>query len=362
MFRLRPRIYIGLLVAAIVYWLLSFFIVSLGVLLDSGEWRFLWQRFGAYSLSIIPAYLTGIVIYAMFTARHAARWPFFILAFALTSFLHGALYTLMYKYAVPLDYFRSMSFWQLTLSVTLVNCTLAGVWQLIIVTWVMARKAIDNEHRAAKAENLAQSAQLEMLRYQLNPHFLFNTLNSISSLVVEKRNDDAEDMIMKLSQFLRRSLDTDPTDLITVEAELEAIDRYLSIEQNRFSDRLTVHVSASPDARNLLLPPLILQPLIENTIKHAVSGATDAIHIEISARIVDGYLVLSVADNGPGLPDVSLKEGDLKEGALKEGVGLGNIRMRLSLLFGRDSDLTLTTRDEGGTAATITMPRIEAAQ
>ncbi|GGD12134.1 sensor histidine kinase [Aquisalinus flavus] len=352
MFRLRPRIYIGLLIAAIVYWLLSFSIVSLGVLLDSGEWRFLGQRFGTYGLSIIPAYFTGVIIYALFTARHAARWPFFILAFIINSVLHGALYAVMYKFAVPLEYFRSMSFWQLTLSVSLVNCTLAGVWQLIIVTWVMARKAIDNEHRATKAENLAQSAQLEMLRYQLNPHFLFNTLNSISSLVVERRNDDAEDMIMKLSEFLRRSLDTDPTDLITVAAELEAIDRYLSIEQNRFSDRLTVKVSASPDTCALLLPPLILQPLIENTIKHAVSGATDAVHIDISARIEDGNLVLSVADNGPGLP----------REVPKEGVGLGNIRMRLSLLFGTDSDLTLMTRHEGGTAATITMPRIEAAQ
>ena len=351
MFRLESRVVIGVLVAALVYWFFNFSIVTLGVLLDSGEWRFFWQRFSAYGLSAIPSYISGLLIYSTFSTRHPMRWVVFVAAFVVSSACHGALYAMIYKYAMPLEYFAKMGFWQLALSVSLVNFTLAGVWQLIIVTWVMANKAIENERRAARAENLAQSAQLEMLRYQLNPHFLFNTLNSISSLVVEKRTEDADDMIVKLSQFLRRSLDTDPTDLVPVSAELDAIDRYLSIEQKRFSDRLTVNVWSEPGTRELLLPPLILQPLIENAIKHAVAPAARLVHLEICSRLENGYLVIDVADNGPGLGD----------GVLEEGVGLGNIRMRLSLLFGKDADLTLFDKHDGGCVATIIMPRIEAA-
>jgi anti-sigma regulatory factor (Ser/Thr protein kinase) len=167
-----------------------------------------------------------------------------------------------------------------------------------------------------------------MLRYQLNPHFLFNTLNAISTLILDKDTQLANSMVMKLSRFLRYSLDNDPMQQVTVAEELESLQLYLDIEKVRFGDRLTLHFNVTPDAQDALMPSLLLQPLVENSIKYAVSQSISGGSIAVSAAVSDGCLQLSVADDGPGL---DLRHGRLPKGG---GVGLANTRERLSQVYG----------------------------
>ncbi|MEX2489845.1 MAG: histidine kinase [Pseudomonadales bacterium] len=186
----------------------------------------------------------------------------------------------------------------------------------------------EEKAKSIKAESMAHEAQLRMLRYQLNPHFLFNTLNAISTLIIDKNTATANAMVSKLSNFLRYSLDKDPMKKVDVEHEIDTMKLYLEIEQLRFDDRLDVEFDIEDHARKALVPSLLLQPLVENSIKYAVAQSENGGKIEISARVIDGDLQLQVSDNGPGL--------DTTDGALPEfrGVGLANTRHRLRELYG----------------------------
>lgn len=179
---------------------------------------------------------------------------------------------------------------------------------------------------ALQATAMAHQAQLKMLRYQLNPHFLFNTLNAISTLVLDGQNATANRMVSGLSAFLRHSLDSDPMQRVPLGEELEAVARYLAIEQLRFGERLAVAVDASAEARRARVPSLILQPLIENCIKHAVARRIEGGRIAIAARVQGGELHVAVRDDGPGLPAAPAPDGC--------GVGLANTRERLQVLYG----------------------------
>ena len=143
----------------------------------------------------------------------------------------------------------------------------------------------EEQLKRAKAESMAHEAQLKMLRYQLNPHFLFNTLNSISSLVNKRDDSRANEMILQLSDFLRHSLYIDPVEGITLKEELDALHLYLRIEQARFGDRLSVHLDVSSDAEQLNVPSMILQPLVENAIKYAIAPCEEGGEIKISAGL-----------------------------------------------------------------------------
>lgn len=193
------------------------------------------------------------------------------------------------------------------------------------------RAALKQELQLTQALANAQEAQLAALRYQLNPHFLFNALNSISALIVTKRNSEAELMTDKLSGFLRSSLNADPGELIPLEEELALTEEYLDIESVRFGDRLQVDVDCSPGACEALIPSFLVQPLVENAIKHGVARSSGPTEIAISGEIVDGLLLLrvanSVADEPTGPEPVS------------GGVGLANVRRRLDAIYGKAADL-----------------------
>ncbi|MBC7984897.1 MAG: histidine kinase [Candidatus Obscuribacterales bacterium] len=178
-----------------------------------------------------------------------------------------------------------------------------------------------------RAMALAQAAQLKMLRYQLNPHFLFNTLNAISTLILDKQNPLANTVVTRLGNFLRYTLDQDPMKTVTLTQELDAIGLYLDIERLRFGARLTVEVNVTPPAGEAAVPSLILQPLIENAIKYAVAPREQGGVLKISGRIEADLLSLRVEDNGPGLIDTSRIDNSL-------GVGLRNTRERLQVLYG----------------------------
>ena len=187
---------------------------------------------------------------------------------------------------------------------------------------------------ALRAVALAQEAQVKMLRYQLNPHFLFNTLNAISTLVLDGQGKVANQAIGRLSEFLRYTLDQDPMKRVTLRQELDALNLYLGIEQLRFGERLKLEFEVDDAACSGLVPSLILQPLVENSLKYAVAPREEGGRLRIIARREGDRLRLVVADDGPGLPvGVELGEG--------RGVGFRNTRERLAALYGEHQSLAV---------------------
>jgi len=228
----------------------------------------------------------------------------------------------------------------------------------VILAWVGLYAGIkyyqqlqQQTREALAATAMAHQAQLKMLRYQLNPHFLFNTLNAISTLVLDRDMDTANRIVQALSAFLRHSLDADPMQRVTLKQEMDAINLYLGIEKLRFAERLHVTTDIGPECWSALLPGLLLQPLVENSIKHAVARQVEGGTLTLSARVAGGKLVLSVADDGPGCP--ALDGNDLPNG---NGVGLVNTRERLRVLYGSDQSFEIRNRPEGGLVVTIVLP------
>ena len=223
-------------------------------------------------------------------------------------------------------------------------------WTAGYVGIKLARQLQHEKETALHATAMAHQAQLRMLRYQLNPHFLFNTLNAISTLVLDGRRDQANGMVGALSGFLRYSLDSDPEQRVTLDQEIESVRRYLCIEQVRFDDRLRVGIMVTPEAASALVPSLILQPLIENAIKFAVSRREEGGRIEIVAHTVDGALEITLRDDGPGSVDYAPKSGG------GHGVGLANTRERLRVLYGEHQSFTIRTCEPRGTLVTLRLP------
>ncbi len=205
----------------------------------------------------------------------------------------------------------------------------------------------------------ASSAQLEMLRYQLNPHFLFNTLNSISTLVLLKQTERANAMLSRLSSFLRYSLVGEREGLATVAQETEALKLYLDIERTRFEERLRATFEITPEAMEARLPSLILQPIIENAVKYAVTPAEDGADIAVDIRVVthgaDPRLIITVADTGPGI-DFAALQGEAPMTTSGTGVGLPNIRDRLAQAYGDDHRFELEPNDPRGLIVLIDIP------
>ncbi|TFI59096.1 histidine kinase [Sphingomonas parva] len=208
--------------------------------------------------------------------------------------------------------------------------------------WSAAR-----DRQLAEARERAQQAQLTALRYQLNPHFLFNTLNSISALIVTRRNDDAEEMTEKLSRFLRTSLAFDPSELVPVDEELSLVEEYLDIEAVRFGRKLSIALSCEPAAGGQLIPGFLVQPLVENAVKHGVAPARGLVTIRIAARLEGGMVCIRVENDRVDLPE--------EESSAGAGVGLANVRRRLEAVYGAAASLT-TDADERLFSAEIRIP------
>jgi len=201
------------------------------------------------------------------------------------------------------------------------------------------------ERRAAALRAAAQSAELRALRYQINPHFLFNTLNSLSALVMSSRRDAAEKMIGNLSAFFRVSLAGDPTADIALSDEVFLQQLYLEIEGVRFPDRLRAMFDVADALRDLPVPGMILQPLVENAVKHGAAKSRDPVTIRIAAFAEDGWLHLSVENDGGASADP----------AARNGIGLQNVRDRLAARYGDEARLT-TMPTASGYRAEITIP------
>lgn len=224
---------------------------------------------------------------------------------------------------------------------------------LVMTTW---RKLRMQTEAALAATAMAHQAQLKMLRYQLNPHFLFNTLNAISTLVLDRDNATANRMVQGLSAFLRHSLDADPMQRVTLKQEIDAIGLYLDIEKTRFAERLRVKIDVEPECWSALMPSLLLQPLVENAIKYAVAKRVEGGTLGLSAAREGDRMRLTVVDDGPGWPALARGEVASGEGTQGNSVGLANTRDRLRVLYGDRQSFEVRNRSEGGFMVTMTLP------
>lgn len=224
----------------------------------------------------------------------------------------------------------------------------------LLIAWAALYLALGNgeqlraaEYREGQYARAAKAAELRSLRYQVNPHFLFNTLNSLSALVMVGRTEQAERMIQSISRFYRHSLAGDPTTDMPLEDEIALQRHYLEIEAVRFPERLRCEFDIPDDLMSACVPGMILQPLVENSIKYAVSTTIRPVTIRITAREAGGFLVLTVADDGPG-------EGFANGGT---GIGIANVKSRLAARFGEDvAKVESGPLPAGGYATVLTMP------
>ncbi len=215
--------------------------------------------------------------------------------------------------------------------------------------WHHYEQSRQRELQAAALATELVRARLETLRMQINPHFLFNTLNTISALVHENP-EGAERMIARLSELLRRTLEHSDTQEVPLREEITFLQGYLEIEQMRFPDRLTVAFEIEPKTQDMLVPQLILQPLVENALRHGILPREEPGRIDVSARVTGGEtLELRVRDNGNGLPAPYLAPD-------REGIGLKNVRSRLAHLYGAAQSLSVRNLPEGGVEACLRLP------
>ncbi len=268
----------------------------------------------------------------------------------LLAVLHGTVFALVYPpvMGMPFGLARQLRGVPSILIAFLVS-NLLTYWGVVGICWTMQALKLSRERelRSSQLEAQLAGARLERLQTQLHPHFLFNALNSVLPLVFRDR-DAAALTISRLEELLRRSLEADAAQLVPLSRELEFLEMYLEIQKTRFQDRLRVAFDVPADLRGARVPNLILQPIVENAIKHGVSAQPGAGSVEISARRLNGMLVLTVRDDGPGLTESPRTGGS--------GLGLANTRERLQQLYGDDHRLALENAVSGGVEVTLGLP------
>ena len=307
-----------------------------------------------YSISLILA----VIYRQLISQRPLITWGVTVLVLPLAV----SLYAFIDSWVVGL--YRSdsgLSFAQLFLGAFYLDATLLGAWSSLYYATNFFLQIEEQNDQLLRLESQATSAQLAMLRYQLNPHFLFNTLNSISTLVLLKQTEPANAMLSRLSSFLRYTLINEPTGRVTVAQEVETLKLYLDIERMRFEERLRTIFRIDPASTNALLPSLLLQPLVENAIKYAVSPQESGAEITISVQAIGPNLRITVSDTGPGLQigdeDHRLSGVTFDGGEqVSTGVGLTNIRDRLGQAYGTAHRFETLEPPEGGFAVIIEIP------
>ena len=229
----------------------------------------------------------------------------------------------------------------------LMSATIVGV----VYGYLSLQRARRLEVAAAQLNEQLIKSQLDTLRAQINPHFLFNSLNSVAVLARRGKVVEVEHMVTRLADLLRHSLESSRTQLVTFRIELEAVRRYLDIEQIRFGDRLLITIDVADALLDRMVPSFLLQPLVENAVRHGPVDATSPLHIDVAAALRGGRLIITVSDDGAGLGT---------ETERTDGIGLANTRARLAGLYGEAASLTLSSGARGtGTLVTVEIPAPE---
>lgn len=273
---------------------------------------------------------------------------------ALCAYLAALAWTACYSLAIKLitAWEQGLPFalgdWQKLFNGGLYHAYILLAWSLLYFGIKHYRELQTQTERALQAEALAQQAQLQALRYQINPHFLFNTLNAVSTLVAQNETAAANRMIARLSEFLRLTLDGSDAQEVLLAAELDYVQRYLDIEQVRMGDRLRVRYKIAPEAQAVLVPVMILQPLVENAIRHSIAPRETGGRIEIVAHCTKEFLHLEVRDDG------AITAAEIA--TLQPCIGLTNTRARLQQLYGATHQFQLTAAPTGGLVVQLELP------
>ena len=241
-------------------------------------------------------------------------------------------------------------FAQLLLGALFKDGLLIGAWSALYYAINYFVRAEEQADQMMRLEAQATSAQLTMLRYQLNPHFLFNTLNSISTLVLLKQTDQANAMLSRLSSFLRFTLINEAAAKVPLTQEIETLKLYLDIEKMRFEERLRTFFKIEPAVQDALVPSLLLQPLVENAIKYAVTPKEEGADISVVAQLVGQRVRITVSDTGPGL------QPGQQDFTLSTGVGMANTRERLLQAYGDDQRFEHYVKAGGGFEVLLELP------
>ena len=262
--------------------------------------------------------------------------------------IHVVLFTLV---SIPFGWYSQLTpFWNkyLLLLLTFTPINVVFYWGVVVIDHALNyyQKLQERELRASQLEAQLVQSQLQVLKMQLHPHFLFNTLNAISALIRESP-DEAELMVSRLGDLLRMTLETAGLQEVPFKEELEFLKHYLDIEQTRFQDRLRVEMAIEPETLDGLVPSMILQPLVENSVRHGVAPRREGGCIKIHAWRDNSMFRLEVEDDGPGLSD---------DTPLKERVGLTNTRARVRNLYGDEHGLMLRNAAGGGLVVSLTIP------
>jgi len=358
--RLLQRRWFRALLCIVAWTIFALFLSSQMYLAYSrGETPIQYKRI--FFVELIYAYVwAGLTPLILLLARRfpieRRNWPRTIVVHLGASLLMGittrALHDLMLFFFVA-GYSSRFSLTKLLMNIYFMTDYGAMIyWLILLVSYAFnfQRRYREEEVRATRLEAQLAQAQLQALKMQLQPHFLFNTLHSVSALV-HKSPAAADKMIARLGDFLRQTLENGGAQEVSLQQELEFLKCYLEIERIRFEDRLTVQMNIDPQTLDAQLPNLILQPIVENAIRHGISPRTAPGRIEIEARRYNGILHVQVTDNGPGLST------DSNTGTIfKEGVGLANTQARLKQLYGDDHRLDLANTAKGGLTVILEIP------
>jgi signal transduction histidine kinase len=307
-----------------------------------------------FSLSLILAVIYGQVI----RQRPLVTWGSTALVLALATGVYAFIDSWVLQVAGAAT---DGNFASLFVGIYFIDLVLLGAWSALYYAINFFLQVEEQADRLERLEAQATSAQLAMLRYQLNPHFLFNTLNSISTLVLLKQSETANAMLTRLSSFLRHTLVTQPGGKVTVAQEMETLQLYLGIEQMRFEERQRSDFRVEPDAAKAQLPAMLLQPLVENAIKYGVSPQEEGAEIAIVAQVVGPRLRVTVSDTGPGMTMNNIEAGlpavrPTHARRDSTGVGLANIRDRLAQAYGEEHRFEIRSPESGGFSVLIELP------
>ena len=331
----------------LIFWVVSFGLATLTIYLDGKP------QWVAMSLMRIPPAILGLwfcyLIHLLLRNKRLTTTKSRLIALALVAPVLAEIFAWANYFAVawvdPSANLNDLN-WAGAIRTVLFWTWFFLAWSGLYLALMYGFDVHEEQRRSAELRERAHVAQLRALHSQINPHFLFNSLNSVSALILDRNTEKAEEMVVKLARFLRLGLAADPTRKISLELEIELQRSFLEIEQARFPD-LSVNVSVPDDIQGALVPSLILQPIVENAVKYGVAAAPPNATVSIDARAEGRQLLLEVSDSGKG-------SGTPNGGS---GIGLANVRQRLALLYGEaESGLTADRDSDGRFRVIVRLP------
>jgi len=311
-----------------------------------------WEFAPTIALQVVTGYsitlLLSVIYRLVIDRKPAVTWGTTFLAVVIGSSIFA--YIDVWAFQTIRQTTDETGFASLFIGALFMDVILIGAWTALYYAINFYVRAEEQQDQMLRLEAAATSAQLTMLRYQLNPHFLFNTLNSISTLVLMKQTEAANAMLSRLSSFLRYTLINEAEGKTTVAQEVETLKLYLEIEKMRFEDRLRPHFEIDDAAAKGQIPSLLLQPLVENAIKYAVTPMEQGADITVTARLGGENLRIIVSDTGPGL------SAGPQSNTTSTGVGMANTRERLMQAYGEDQRFEHSIRENGGFEVLLELP------